>query len=723
VGRNCPNVWIGIPIWFMVLLVCFVTSLVRAQVRHLVTLDDLASLKYLSPAYGMDVSPNDETLAYVVYGEEDSLWLVDTKGGIPRGIGQGKMPRWSPDGSKLAFYSMRSGGLQLWVLDLRTGDSIQITNMLGGINPDALARFTGWGDDPLRYGWSPDGTRIAFTSQVKAEGPAKPQTAGSSRLEQLNSPSDNQPSAANSPLVLTNMTPSAWTLSGLFRADEVGIRYVNGELTGEGDTDSTGRPSPVLTNQLFVADVASKTVGELTQDDGGYFAPTWSPDGTKIVCVSTEGRPMVGYGPNSSNLYTIDIATHRKTVLTTGGGQKRLPLWSPDGKSIAYLGNTPFGMTSVYVLQDTGGNSINVTTRVERDIQIAYWSPDGSSIFFSYQDGVTIPIARIRVSDGDVKRLTEANESCIPFTISRLGTLVCARQDGSSATVLYAEDSQGHNARVLLDLNPQIKQWAIGEEQIVQWKNGRGEQMEGILIKPINFQEGRRYPLIVDPYPGLTYSLMSDPLLGNQALASRGYAVFFPRERTAHTWPNPDRDEAFNLATRGLQGADIMMDDLMTGIETVIKRGVVDPDRMCLYGFSNGGTATNLIVTRTSRFKCAVSASGGTDWSSAFFLSSGPELFADLVGGVTPWEDPRVYVTLSPIYHLDKVVTPMLLAVGDKENLGTLSLVEMYNGLRYLGRDVTLLRYPKQGHGFEGAALKDYWQRVNTFFDRHLKPQ
>ncbi len=632
------------------------------------------------------------------------------------------MPRWSPDGSRLAFYSTRSGALQLWVLDLKGGEAVQITNIEGGINPNAVARFTGWGDDPLRYCWSPDGTRIAFASQ-EAESSASRDADRSMALGHLNPRTARQPREEGSPLVLTNVTPRAWTLVGLFQADELGVRYLNGRFTGDADAHSSGQPRPSLVTHLFIVDVASKRVERLTNSDQDDFTPSWSPDGAKVAFMSTEGRPLVGYGPDISNIYSIDIEARQRSALTNGPGQKRLPVWSPDGKWIAYHIGMPFRMSSIYALSTDGGSSIDVTKQLKRDTgKMFYWSQDTASVFVTYQDGVTEPVARIRVSDGILQRLTETDVSCSTFTASRLGTLVCARQDGVSATVLQAMAPDGRRAHVLLDLNPQIKQWAIGQEEVVRWKNGRGEEMEGILIRPANYHEGQRYPLVVDPYPGLTFSLMSNTMGGNQALASRGYAVFFPRERTAHTWQNADRDEAFNMATRGPQGADLMMDDLMTGIDTVVKRGIADPDRMCLYGFSNGGAATNLIVTRTSRFKCAVSASGGSDWASAFFLSTGPRAYADLLGGVAPWENPSVYVTLSPIYHLDKVVTPMLLAVGDNENLGTLFQVEMYNGLRYLGRDVTLLRYPGQGHGLEGAALKDYWERVNAFLEKYLKP-
>jgi dipeptidyl aminopeptidase/acylaminoacyl peptidase len=151
----------------------------------------------------------------------------------------------------------------------------------------------------------------------------------------------------------------------------------------------------------------------------------------------------------------------------------------------------------------------------------------------------------------------------------------------------------------------------------------------------------------------------------------------------------------------------LMMDDLMTGIDTVVKMGVADPDRMCLYGFSNGGGATNMIVTRTTRFKCAVSASGAaTDITSSFFMLGDPETYVKMTGGRTPWDDPETYIKLSPIYHLDKVTTPMLLAAGDEETAGALISMEMYTGLRYLGRHVTFLRYPRSGPRVHGGGIE-----------------
>jgi dipeptidyl aminopeptidase/acylaminoacyl peptidase len=432
---------------------------------------------------------------------------------------------------------------------------------------------------------------------------------------------------------------------------------------------------------------------------------------------------MIGYGPSTSNLYLIDIASREKVALTSGAGQKRLPLWSPDGRWIAYVGGSQWRVPFIYVLPASGGKVRNVTGQLDRLIYGFLWSPDTTSLVVSYKDSVSVPIARIQITSGKIEKLTNVDAFCHPFAISRKGNVVWAESDPTSHGVIYIADGDGKNVRPLFDLNPQIKQWALGEQEVVRWKNTRGEEIEGILIKPVDYTKGRTYPVIVDPYPLQSNNFYGYPMVGNQAFASRGYAVFFPNERTPHTWQNPIKGEAYNEAVRGPLGIDIMMDDFTTGIDNLVALGIVDPERMCLYGFSNGGGAVNLILTKTSRFKCAVSASGAaTDWALAFFLT-GDSTFPDLIGGMTPWQRPDAYVTLSPIFHLDKINTPLLLAVGDEESIQLIMMAELYNGLRYAGKDVTLLRYPNEGHGFTGGALKDYWERVNAFFDKYLKPE
>jgi len=197
--------------------------------------------------------------------------------------------------------------------------------------------------------------------------------------------------------------------------------------------------------------------------------------------------------------------------------------------------------------------------------------------------------------------------------------------------------------------------------------------------------------------------------------------VFWPNARAPHTWMNAYREAGFGEAGKGPKGWDVTLDDVLSGVDELIRGGIVDPDRMGLYGFSNGGGVVNDLVTRTNRFKCAVSVAGVyPDWLLPAFPHTDTTI-PTFEGGVSPFDDPAAYVQLSAIFHLKAVTTPMLLAVGDNDGDFLLGTIELYNGLRWLGKDVTFLRYPGQGHGFSGAALKDFWERETAFFDDHLK--
>src|SRR5438876_2065793 len=186
--------------------------------KHLVTIDDLRGWKYLAQ---IQLSPNGKLLAYSFNEKLPEIWLVATElGSVPRKIAQGTFPIWSPDGKQLAFYSRASGTFQLWIFHTESGGVQQVTHLIGGIRPDPQTAAS-WGYDPLRYGWSPDSTKVVFPSQIAvhtAEGLARSNGIPHAKVNEMG------------PLILTAQTPPDWTLAGLFRVEGFGkLRGVDGK--------------------------------------------------------------------------------------------------------------------------------------------------------------------------------------------------------------------------------------------------------------------------------------------------------------------------------------------------------------------------------------------------------------------------------------------------------------------------------------------------------------
>ena len=673
---------------------------------HRVTFNDLRSLKFAKP--GMSLSPDGRRLAYVVDGD---IWLVATEPGVsPKRVAIGDLPLWSPQNDRFAYYSSRSGSLQFWIFDAKTNRSEQISHFAAGIDPDPWMKLRGAFGDSLRYSWSPDGRYLVFASRVAT----KDKVSESARDTREISGAALKP---GTPLILTATTPPNWTLRGVFAHGFGAGAWKNGKVSWEPDL---ALPKPTRkVNQLFLLDTKKKTVRQLTQDDFGYGQPDWSPDGTRILCVSNEGISLEG-GSARTNIYSIDVVTGRKTALTSGQDDKFTPSWSPDGKRIAYRGGKHFGIVHVFLVPEEGG-PVTVVAPVDRSIEEHRWMRN-SELVLTYRDGVSVSVARVEIQTGAVKAAT-AQEAAYrtSLTASRSGSVAWQEYGPTTASVIRFVRAGENIARVLIDPNPQIGQWELGEQEVVRWKNRHGDEMEGLLLKPVGYQEGRRYPLIVDLYPSQQNSLKG-PLSGNQVWASKGYAVFWPNARAPHVWMNPFKSEAFSRAAKGPDGWEITIDDVMSGVDELIRRGIVDRERMGLYGFSNGGGIVNYLVTQTDRFKCAVSVAGAvSDWLRLALLQTDSK-FPDFEGGDNPWSDPEPYIQLSAVFRLQNVTTPLLLADGDQDDEFLLNTIEMYNGLRRFGKEVTFLRYRDQEHGFTGAALEDFWRRENAFLDKYLKP-
>ncbi|HSS95695.1 MAG TPA: DPP IV N-terminal domain-containing protein, partial [Terriglobales bacterium] len=545
---------------------------------------------------------------------EGNLWIVDARpNSTPRQIGRGMLPQWSPDGEHLAYYTPGPGNRQLWVMDVRTGKSRQITQLKDGIQISQYTFFDGWWFDPLWYSWSPDGTKLAFTSLIAKE-EAKSGMAP---------PANDKPLGADPkqglPLILNSTTPYAWTMHGVFAATEGSTR------------DPSAKVDPWKAGQIFIADVNTGQVEQLTHGDDNYFNPQWSPDGKSIVCASTEGS-LNWSDFKRTNLYVFGVDSKAKRAVTAGDGIKRLPSWSPDGKWIAYAGAESLsGTRHIYVISVKGTDSPkNLTNQfggpvtLEQSFSHFVWTPDSRSIVINRKNG----LAKIDISDLHSTPIVSPGGVINDETVSmsRSGILVWEKMDERNWGLIEMVDGNSTSPSLVVDTNPQMKEWAIGEQELVQWKNSRGDQLEGVLIKPAGYKQGHKYPLIVDCYPAVLqeHEFSVSEMGGNQAFASRGYAVFFPVTRAPHVWQTVVKSEAFMQAVKGPDGWAVMVDDIMSGVDELIRRGIVDPDRMGLTGFSNGGGVADYLVTATTRFKCAVSiAAVAPDWLSEFFFPAG----------------------------------------------------------------------------------------------------
>ncbi|MDB6087876.1 MAG: hypothetical protein JWN85_660 [Gammaproteobacteria bacterium] len=671
---------------------------------HTVTLGDLQTLKR---ADDMELAPNGTELAFTVGGE---IWQVSTRpGSKPRDVARGEHPQYSPDGKWLSFYRKESSKAQLWVLNLKTRHAESVTNLEDGIDPNPFVKIgSPW--PVLRTSWSPDGTRIAFTSRRPIEASQPGPVTGA-----MDPASDA--GVGGSPLVLDGTTPQRWALWGIF--NHFDIR----------DTDvKTWRElqaRPKVVDQIFVVTVATHELRQLTTDPAGCFEPSWSNDGLRIFCASTQGNVMWIWAQVDSNIFAVDARTGEKTALTEGAGSKHWPSMSPDGHTIAYLASDTLFRNHIGLVPEAGGPARILQSTLNVSLDEAYWAPDGVSIITVRTDGVVNgsgpSIEAIHVAKDTVRQLSPSASNHIAVA-SRAGTLAWQESNPSHSGLIQVLGPGRVKPYSLLNLNPQVDSWILGQQEVVHWQTSAGEPHEGILIKPVGYRPGKKYPLIIDAYPGQRNDFRGAALSGNQAWAAMGYAIFFPSVSPPHTRVNPFMSQAIDDRARGPKGWDRAMDQLLSGVDAVVAMGIADPDKMCLYGHSNGGGVVNYAVTRTNRFKCAVSIAGAlTDWTRIALLSYYPGMLSMFEGGDAVWDDPAGYVQLSAVYHLKAVTTPMLLADGDYDDDFLLDTIEMYNGLRYYGKDVTLLRYPDQGHVLQGAAMQDFWKRELAFFERHLK--
>lgn len=399
-----------------------------------------------------------------------------------------------------------------------------------------------------------------------------------------------------------------------------------------------------------------------------------------------------------------------------GTGRLSNPRRSPDREKVAYLdAEKPYGPLLLFCVSGNQQENEQPAPLSRLPVLEFRWAEDSNSLWVITANGADEPVGRLdlkghfeQVSHGAAMRSASGLAAAAGF-------VAWVQSDGSHHGTIWVRDRAG-TSRVLVDPNPATAKWRLGTQEVVCWKNAHGEELQGILARPSG---GKRLPLIVDLYSSWRNRFLYIPVLGNYSFVKQGFAVFFPDHRAPHTFPEMNFGEAYVGKSKDRHPVDVLTDDVMTGIDGLVHAGIADPNQLFLYSSSNGASAINQLLTQTGRFRAAVSHGGVSNWLGYYQMRRplADETIPTFLGGRRPEDSPDLYRRISPVFHVDKITTPLLLMIGEKDNRFA-DTMSFYEALRKAGRPVSLVSYPGEGHGLSTAALAEQHVRKALEFFR-----
>jgi dipeptidyl aminopeptidase/acylaminoacyl peptidase len=649
--------------------------------------DDLYALQFVGDPR---VTPDGAQTVFVVTTADrerndyrSRLWIVPNDGSVPPrpltgGPGKDTSPRLSPDGRTVAFISDRiptvyppgvergeRGRPQLWVLELAGGEARQVTALRQGAA------------DPT---WSPDGRQLAFTSQVG--GPDdEPSEPGQSTADRAKERADQ----------VREITTLKYKFDGL--------GYLNGQK-----------------RHLFIADVPTDdgppvAARQLTSCAWNHSQPAWSPDGSRLACVSyREADEDLTF---RSDIWTITIAEQVCRKLTSSGGASNAPAWSPDGTTIAYLGHQEgegtAAMTRLWAVAADGdtpphcisadfdrdlGNSTLTDQTLPGGAEGPVWSPDGRSLLALVSDDGATSLRRFDRAGGAPTTILGGARTVTAFAPLADGRIVFAATDPAAPAELFLAAADG-TERPLTTLNVTLlRERTIARPEAFRFTGAAGHDIDGWLLRPPGADAGTTVPLIVLIHGGPHAQYGPAFFHEFQVLAGRGYAIF-----ACNPHGSTGRGDAFAKAILRNWGT-IAMEDVMAGLDAALLRGGCDPARLGVTGGSYGGFLTNWITSHTTRFAAAVTQRSYCNALGYFGVDDIGAISDVAELGGHPWEVPERYLELSPLLHVGKVVTPTLIEHQADDYRCPLSQAEQwYAALKKRGIPTKLLIYPNESHG------------------------
>jgi dipeptidyl aminopeptidase/acylaminoacyl peptidase len=669
------------------LLICVATPVLFAQspTQRLLQVDDM---QRIHDVRDVQISPDGAWVAYTVSSvdvaadkSDSDVWMASWDGSrqvrLTSSPESESAPRWSPDGRYLAFLSSRPGkakGAQVWLLDRSGGEAQQLTDIKGKLSS---------------YEWSPDSKRLVLVVQDRDP----------------DDPDDDKPATSGQG---TGKAPKPIVIDRYkFKEDIVG--YL---------TQHPGR--------LFLFDIASKKTDPLTGEDVESASPSWSPDGKSIAFLGKRGKDAERY--NIWDVFAIESkagAAPRQLTHYDGvhaSASRARPEWSPDGTRLVYLQTVgarldQYNQNRIAVIAASGGEPRVLAEKLDRPAFAPRFSKDGSSILFLAADDRRQYPATVPANDGAVEKLLDD-----PLVVSALAQ----GKDGRLA-VVAATDQRPNEVQVLENgklralthhndaLMAELK---LGTTEDFSCKTSDGTEVHGLIVKPADYQPGRKYPTLLRIHGGPNGQDAHAFNFEHQIFAANGYVVVAVNYRGSS-----GRGDAYQTAIAADWG-DKEVIDLKAAVDYVLSIGLADPDRLGVGGWSYGGILTDAMIAKDHRFKAATSGAGTAFPLSMYGHDQYVMQYNEEIGA--PWKvglEPWMKISYG-FLHADQITTPTLFLGGEKDsNVPLIGGEQMYEALRTLGVPTELVIYPGQFHGITRPSYqKDRIERYLAWYAKYLKP-
>jgi dipeptidyl aminopeptidase/acylaminoacyl peptidase len=597
--------------------------------------------------------------------------------------------RFSPDGNRVAFTISEpvkgtSRGRHIWILDTRTREVRQFTN-------SAKAEFAAR--------WSPDGRHLAFLSD-------RDETAQIYLLATDGGEAIRLTEGKNA------VRAFEWSPDGKQIAFVAPEAKTDAETKKEKDKDDarTVDHDDKLA-RLWLIEVETKKLRQLTSGTWRVQEAIWTPKGDRLIVAATD-HPESDLETN--RIFTLKTSDSQMKELAAPRGEFGQLSVAPDGTSVAYLAARGDGPTphDLCVQPLAGGPARNLTgASIDRPIAGFVWRPDGSILalavngfhtrFYNITPGGKAAAANeFRVNPGSF----DASAKALAFAGE---TAIDAPELWLAASPAVAES--------VTHFNETWKQVPLVKPELVRYRSFDGLEIEATLLKPATAVAGARLPLVVIIHGGPTGRWADSFQSWGQLLAARGYAVFYPNVRGSAGY-----GYSFLQANRADWGGGDFK-DVMAGVDFLIARGLADPDRLGIAGWSYGGYMASWAITQTNRFKAAMSGAGLSDLASEFGTEDSSSYDEWFYG--TPYEKPQGFINSSPITFIKNARTPTLILQGEDDVVDPIGQSQqLYRGLKRYGVETEFVVYPREGHAFrEEKHQLDVLNRILGWFDRHLQ--